>query len=57
MSLLCRYEREGLVSGHWCNECPPDYSKIEKEEILVYKEKNKKKKDKDRKWNPLSAEV
>ena len=32
--MLCRYKREGKVSGHWCNECPPmdEYAKIEKKE-------------------------
>lgn len=32
--MLCRYKREGKVSGHWCNECPPmaEYVKIEKKE-------------------------
>lgn len=41
--MLCRYKREGKVSGHWCNECPPmhDYIKIEKKENQEFAKANK----------------
>lgn len=31
--ILCKYHREGSVSGHWCNLCPPisEYKLIERE--------------------------
>ena len=47
--MLCRYKREGKVSGHWCNECPPmaEYVKIEKKEhqdfLKANKERDKRK--------------
>jgi hypothetical protein len=46
LKLICKYSREGSVSGHWCNMCPPvaDYKRIEKAEELAWKERNKPKK-------------
>jgi hypothetical protein len=43
MVMLCRYKREGKVSGHWCNECPPmaEYTKIEKKENQDFLKANK----------------
>jgi hypothetical protein len=42
---LCKYKREGSVSGHWCNECPPisEYIRIERAEIAAWKMRNSKK--------------
>ena len=43
--ILCKYHREGSVSGHWCNLCPPisEYKLIERAEELAWKKKNNKK--------------
>ena len=47
--VLCKYRREGSVSGHWCNLCPTpisEYIKIERAEELAFKARNKQKKGK-----------
>lgn len=51
MISLCKYEREGKVSGHWCNLCPSplsEYERIERAEILAFKNANKSKKEKQK---------
>jgi hypothetical protein len=48
MSILCTYQREGIVSGHWCNECPPlnEYASIDRKEVAQLAAINKKLREK-----------
>jgi hypothetical protein len=50
LNILCKYEREGSVSGHWCNLCPTpisEYVRIERAEELAFKARNSSKKKKN----------
>ena len=47
--ILCKYHREGSVSGHWCNLCPTpmsEYNRIERTQELAWKEAHNPKKKK-----------
>jgi hypothetical protein len=51
LDMLCKYKREGTVSGHWCDQCPQplaEYLRLEKAEILAWKERNKSKKKRNK---------
>lgn len=45
---MCAYKRGESISGHWCNECPPnpEYVRIERAQKLAFAARNKSKKKK-----------
>ena len=45
---MCAYKRGESISGHWCNECPPnpEYGRIERAQKAAWAARNKKKREK-----------